>query len=277
MNHSFVSASWNKLVCAGYRIERDGKVVSIVCLRKEHEHADDAQCESCANKGPCEVIDKMLMCAECQIRQQSTKPEIIAKEEKLSLEQVMNQVNRIVDTNAIETKDGDSVKTIIDEAIAGNIKEYKDFFNAKIPSITSLKEMIDNDETIESDKKHYALMHVLYRRVQYLSRVLFMTSIGQREIGAEVKSIQQYMSETIPQLRMKLRAEFAAITPNYTPQVVQKTPKIRKSGNPADKLAESYAKMMKITIEEAKIFMERKLRNECTCKETPGMCKVHNK
>lgn len=264
MNHSFQSAKWSAVACG-------------LCAKAESFHGDSVQCESCSNIGPIEFIGKIAMCQSCQDRHKGTQPEVVKAEEKLSLEQVMNQINRIVETNAIVTSDGDCVKTIIDEAIAGNIKEYKDFFNAKIPSITSLKEMIDSDDSIESDKKHYALMHVLYRRVQYLARVLFMANAGTREIGAEVKSIQQYMSETIPQLRMKLRAEFATITPNYTPQVVKSAPKTRKASNPADKLAESYAKMMKITIEEAKIFMERKLRSECTCKETPGMCKVHNK
>jgi hypothetical protein len=264
MNHSFIAAQWNQIICAK-------------CLQKEYAHKDDVTCEACNNVGPVELIGKMLLCKECALKELTpiVKPEVI---EQLSIEQTLNQVNRILETNQIANADGEAVKDIIDAAIAGNIKEYKDFFNAKIPSIIDLRNLVESDESIPTDKKHYAVMSLLKRRVSYLAMVLFQTRNSQIEIGAEMKSIQFYMAETIPKLRMKLRAEFALNTPNYTPQVIKSgVPKERaKKQTPSDKIASMYAKSMKISFEEAKRIIERGLRENCTCNETPGMCKVHN-
>lgn len=267
MNHSFIAAQWNQIICAK-------------CLQKEYAHGNSVTCEACSNIGPVELIGKILLCAICSAKELTPiiKPEVA---EKLSLDSIFNQVNRILETNQIANSDGEAVKDILDAAIQGNIKEYKDFFNAKIPSIMELKEMIDRDDSIVSvrgDEKHYALMIALRKRVQYLTRVLFQTRNTQIEIGAEMKSIQFYMAETIPKLRMKLRAEFALNTPNYTPQVIKSGVSKPKKGkqNPLDKMAEMYAKSMGIPIEQAKKLMEHGLRDNCTCSETPGMCKVHN-
>ncbi len=270
MNHSFQQAKWSPTACG-------------VCSKAEKFHGDEVQCESCSNIGPIEFIGKIAMCASCQQRHADTpdsEKETIesvppfSTAEQISLEQIRNQVDRLVDSSAISNTHGDTVKSIIDEAIVGNIKEYTDFFNAKIPSIMELKALIDADETITD--KHYALAHALRSRIQYLARVLFQTKAAQIKMGAEVKSIQQYMSDLIPALRVRMRAEFAANTPNYTPQVIKSAPKARKATSPGDKLAENYAKIMKITVEEAKRKLSNKLKDDCTCGETPGMCKVHN-
>jgi hypothetical protein len=266
MNHSFQSAKWSAKACN-------------ICARPESLHGNDVQCECCLNKGPIEIIGKIVMCSDCQERHKNTEVHgpSLEQKEKLSLEQVLNQVDRIVETQAIVNKDGESVKNIIDQAIQGNIKQYTDFFNATIPNIAELKEIINADESIESENKHYALMSALKRRVQYLSMVLFQTRNAQIEMSGEIKSIQHYMAETIPMLRMKLRAEFALNTPNYTPQVIKSAPKPRKTAQSAsDKMAESYAKIMKIPIEQARRMIDNKLRDDCTCSETPGLCKVHS-
>lgn len=264
MNHSFIAAQWNAIICAK-------------CLQKEYAHKDDVTCEACSNVGEVELVNKMLLCQPCALKELT--PVITpAQQEVLSLEQTLNQVNRILETNQIANADGEAVKDIIDAAIAGNIKKYKDFFNAKIPSIISLKDMIESDESIPSDKKHYAVMSLLKKRVSYLAIVLFQTRNSQIEIGAEMKSIQFYMAETIPKLRMKLRAEFALNTPNYTPQVIKsRIPKPHKGKQSTeDKMAAMYAAAMKIPLDQAKKLMANKLRDDCTCSETPGMCKVHN-
>ena len=212
MNHSFISAPWNAKVCSK-------------CVKPEHNergeatHGDSVTCEACNNVGEVELIGKMLLCAPCAQKELIPK-QSIEQVEQLSLEQVLNQVNRIMETQQIVNQSDESVKDILDAAIHGSIKEYKDFFNAKIPSIMELKALVDSDDSIESNQKHYALMSLLKHRVSYLAMVLFQTRNTQIEIGAEMKSIQFYMAETIPKLRMKLRAEFALNTPNYTPQVI---------------------------------------------------------
>lgn len=264
MNHSFIASAWSKTACAK-------------CARTEQVHGNEVQCESCSNIGSVEVVGKILMCAECQARDTNTIPiESISVKEQLSIEQVRIQVDRIVDSNAIQNMNGDSMRSMIDEAIRGNIKEYTDFFNAKIPSINELKESIDNNNTIEPDQKKYALALILRHRIQYLARVLFATKSGQLEMAAEVKVIQEYMGKIIPELRVRLRHEFAQANPNFTPQIIKTTKERGKARSASDKLAESYAKMMKITVDEAKKLLEKKLRNECKCSEMPGICPVHD-
>lgn len=276
MNHSFIAAPWNQKICRGYP-SSDGKVIP--CLQNEESHGKEFPCQACNNVGEVELFNKMLLCTLCVAKEiesiNKPTPEVI---EQLSIDQTLNQVNRILETNQIVNAEGEAVKDIIDAAIAGNIKEYRDFFNAKIPSIMELKTLVESDEKIPSDKKHYAVMSLLKRRVQYLAMVLFQTRNSQIEIGAEMKSIQFYMAETIPKLRMKLRAEFALNTPNYTPQVIKSgVPKQRKGKmSPEDKMAAMYAAAMKIPLEQAKKLMANKLRDDCTCSETPGICKVHN-
>lgn len=271
MNHSFVAAVWSKNACAKCALP-------LMNALGEETHSDHVTCESCKNIGPVNKIGKILMCSECEKRENDTVITIPSIDDRLSLEQIRNQVERIVETNAIVNPNGDSVKSIMDEAIRGNIKVYTDFFNAKIPSIQELKQIIDDDESIIGEEnKRYALAHALKARIQYLARVLFQTKNGQLEMAAEVKVIQNYMATIIPELRMKIRHEFALNTPNYTPQVITKAKTERaKPASASDKLAANYAKMMKITIEEAKALMNRKLRNECKCKEMPGMCPVHD-
>jgi hypothetical protein len=263
MNHTFVAAPWNKSVCMN-------------CALSEQVHADDYPCEACDNKSGVINVGKLLLCQSCASKENlpTSKPVVT---NQLSLEQIINQVDRIVETNQITNQSGDSVKSILDEAIKGDIKQYKDFFNAKMPSILELEEVIAQDSDIIN--KREALAIALRKRVSYLAMVLFQTRSSQIQIGAEIKTIQHYMSEMIPKLRADIRKEFAANTPNYTPQTVQigEKPKARaKSKSPEERLAESYAKSMKISYEDALKKIRNKLRDDCTCSVTPGMCKVHN-
>lgn len=261
MNHSFIAAPWNQKVC-------------VKCTRSVEAHSDKANCEACTNIGPCELVGKILMCADCQVRDSTTPlAESYVVPSKPSLELVVNQVNRLLETDQIRTSDGDTVKSIIDDAIKGNIKEFQDFFNAKLPSIMELKNLIDADETIAD--KRYAMAAALGARVKYLGMVLFQFNSHSIEVSAEVKSIQQYMNSLIPQLRMEQRTQFAANDINFIPQQIKakSAPKVRTSTT--DKLAENYAKLMGVTVEQAKLLIARKLKPECSCAETPGMCKVH--
>lgn len=263
MNHSFVAAVWNNKICAGYI--KDG--VKIPCLQSESSHGDAVLCESCSNVGPVELVNKMLLCASCIAKERAviTEPK---SEPEPPIEKLLERIDKLAESSTI--------KHIMDSAIAGNIKQYRDFFNADIPSIIQLREMIESDDSIAPDQKNYALAKALQRRITYLTMVLFTLRGSEIELTSEVKSIQFYVKDLIPQLRMKLRAEFAELTPNYTPQVIKTTAPKAARKNAQDKLAESYAKMMKIPFEQAQRLLANKLRDECTCSETPGMCKVHS-
>lgn len=270
MNHSFIAAPWNPTTCSK-------------CAFTEDKHGDTVLCEACSNVGPVDISGKMLLCSTC-IEKEKTTEIIPSKEvqERISLDTILNTIDRIVETKQIESMNGDSVKSMIDDAIQGDIKQYTDFFNAKMPSIIDLKNLIDLDDSIVgTENKAYALAAACRKRIQFLARVLFQLKSGEIETAAEIKSIQTYVQKVIPEIRMKLRHEFAEKTPNYTPQTI----KIGKDGptkvkakpkNPEERMAENYAKMMKISYEDALKKIRNKLRDDCTCSETPGMCKVHN-
>ncbi len=279
MNHSFIRAPWSDKVCAKCAIPEFNKA-------GEATHSDKVTCEACSSISEIHLVNKMLLCAVCRDKETQVTGHNSPNEikDKLSLEQVVNQVNRILNEQSpIVNASNENVYSILDRAIQGDIKQYKDFFNANMPSIAELEAIIGADDSICGNtpqetmhQKSYALAVAMRSRINYLTRVIFATESKQVEMAGEVKSIQFYMSELIPKLRTKLRLEFAQNTPNYTPQVVVKEKKQRAANNPQERLAESYAKAMKISIEEARRKLANKLRDECTCSETPGMCKVHN-
>lgn len=295
MKHKFLAKITDKSICA-------------FCSRLPEAHSIDALCESCANRGDCEIKNGILMCPECQslearsiiqnipgpsneaegtsqsdstnhsmsVDSTSVIENKVEPKEQLSIEQLANQVNRLLDTNQIQDISGNSVKTIIDSAIKGNINEFTDFFNAKIPSIIELEQAINADESI-TDKK-YELARLLRARVQYLSKVLFQFNNKAVEMSGEVKAIQHYMGTLIPKLRADIRGEFALNNTEYKPIPIKevKAPKIRLS--PTDRIAEGIAKTMNIPLEQAKRIVLGGLKKtgiECTCSVTPGICKVH--
>src|SRR5260221_6646970 len=169
MNHSFISAAWSINTCAKCATPKFNKL-------GEETHSNEVTCEACNNVGPVTKSGKMLLCYHCESLEHRASPDQAKlSSEQLSIEQVVNQVNRIIDSHQIVNENGENVSTIIDEAIKGNIKEYTDFFNAKIPSIIELKVLVDEDTSIEQSMKAFALAKILRSRVMYLSRVLFQT------------------------------------------------------------------------------------------------------
>lgn len=253
MNHPFQAAAWNKQLCSK-------------CLSGEAVHGDSVTCESCNNVGLVEKVGKLFLCESCAKRENNTPDPVKIDKEEQTIEKFVERINKAAESS--------TVKNVMDAAIQGNIKQYRDFFNAKIPSIVELKELIDNNPEIT--EKSYALAKALQARVTYLTMVLFNLRGSEIELSAEVKSIQFYVKDLIPQLRLAKQAEFAAMTPNYTPVVVKQTAPKSVKKNAQDKLAESYAKMMNISFEQAQRLLANKLRDECSCSETPGMCKVHS-
>uniref|UniRef100_A0A6M3L914 Uncharacterized protein n=1 Tax=viral metagenome TaxID=1070528 RepID=A0A6M3L914_9ZZZZ len=238
-----------------------------ICKRGVIDHTKAATCEACSNTGECELIGTMLLCESCQAKENTTQsiPPVVI--ETKTTESLIGQINKVAEST--------TVKSLVDSAIKGNIKQYTDFFNASMPSILSLKELIDSTPDISNDEKHYELARALADRIKHLTEKLFEARTTEIQMSAEVKSIQQYMNQLIPQLRIEKRAEFAANNIDYQPTTPKevKAPKVRLSTE--DKLAEGYAKLMKIPIEQAKMLMRNKLKDSCTCKVTPGICVVH--
>lgn len=264
MNHEFVKSAWNQLVCAKCALAIDKHVV--------------LQCEACSsNDTSCKLIDGMYLCASCAEKHTSAKltTQVIPPEinDGHKIERIVNQANRLIETDQIQSDNGASIRSIIENAVKGNINEFKDFFNAKIPSIIELTTAVENDETI-TDKK-YEVAKLLKGRLQHLSHVLFEFNHKSLEMSAEVKCVQQYMNQLIPSLRIEQRNQFAENNIDYNPPTIKKpsAPKVRLSNE--DKMAEMYAKSMHIPIEQARKLLAQRLRQDCTCKETPGMCPVH--
>jgi len=266
MSHPFIKALWNANVCAK-------------CAKPKSAHDTLTECQSCNTVSECEItkIDgkELSLCADCLTKHNEAvvNASRIETQRIERLQDLVNHANEQIDKFA----DGTSVKNIIEQAIQGNIKEYTDFFNAKMTPIVELEKLVSESPDYKDDaERKYALATILSRRIKYLSQVLFSFRTGEIELAAEVKSIQGYMNTLIPKLREDKRKEFSENDITYAPpNATNKTPKIRMTTG--DKLVENYAKIMKVPIDVARRKLAGRLREECTCSETPGMCKVHNK
>ena len=128
MLHPFQAAAWNKSICSK-------------CLASELMHGSNVTCDSCSNVGLVDKVGKLFLCEACARRELSTIPApIIAVNQEPSIEKILENIDKLAESN--------TVKNIMDAAIKGNIKQYRDFFNADIPSIIELKALIDADESI---------------------------------------------------------------------------------------------------------------------------------
>lgn len=263
MNHPFIKAPWNANVCAK-------------CAKAKDLHELLPTCESCGKVIDCDVIEfqgkKLTLCVECKTKHnKAIELEIkIEKERSDSVNKFINDSNRLADSQTI--------KSIVDQAITGNIKQYTDFFNAKMVPIVELEKLInESPEFKDNDERTYYLARTIHTRMKYLTDVLFHLRSGEMELTAEVKVIQEYMNNLIPKVREEKRKEFAEHDITYqVPTNAPKTPKMRLSTE--DKMAEDLARALKIPIEVAKRKLANKMRNEnveCTCAVTPGICKRH--
>lgn len=198
MNHSFSKSNFHDYC--------------VVCKKDAIAHSDEAICEACNNIGPCNLVNDILMCIDCETAEMNTRMNIIEKKDIVYTDK--SNVFEKVLSNARQT----------DLSV-----EYKaDLFNAATVSIQALKDAIDADGSIEN--KHYKLAEVLKERFEHFQSVIFAENQIIMDAANNQKAIQVYLNNLANKLRFEEREKLklADITYQVKPVGPVKTPRINK-------------------------------------------------
>lgn len=232
-----------------------------VCSRVEHDHTSIAQCECCPNIGDCEVIDNMLMCASCQLRDKQIKQEVGIEAPNLTERE--NLVARLV--------------AQISKNQPLNRRQY---FVGQIKPIVDIEAEIALLD-LSDDEKRFTLAQVVEKNLIQVRRAIVENNQAGEELRGAAIADQKYLNQLVPQLREEEREKFKLFDINYKPTAVTASvtsPKPRMSAS--DKAIESFAKMLGISVEQAKLQLNTAAAQitkdiPCTCQVTPGFCKKH--
>lgn len=244
MNHSF-NKNLNNL-CA-------------ICSRPELDHSSIAQCECCTNVGDCEIVNKMLMCAECQAREANTisTPEHPFDPTRERIVELLNSLehsmNIPMDRRSYFVGRITAIVDIENQLIAAGV-EYPEYELAKIVE----KSLVIARANIVEKQKEI------------------------QELQGIAVADQRYLNQLVPKLREEEREKFKLFDINYKPTAVTTpaTPVSKPRQSASDKAIESFAKMLGISVEQAKLQLSAAAQAitkdiPCTCSETPGFCKKH--
>lgn len=175
------------------------------------KHGNNAECESCNNKGILQVCNKMALCREC-----------VAKEIENSLPSV--PVSEITPNKVLEN-------TVLQMSrdIDNSIRVSSDLFNAQTTPIMDIKNAIDSDASIPADKKHYVLAERLLERFNTHKRAIFDMQEAIVKEHTNQRAIQQYLNNLASQLQTEEREKLKLADINYKPEVVKEVkPKVAK-------------------------------------------------
>lgn len=235
------------------------------CGRNIIEHGSEAQCEGCPNKGPCNIFNGMLLCESCE-RHDIELAEIQAKEKVEAIAKDNPRDNRITE-----------LTNLLGKEIPQDSRQY---FVSEITSITDIEiKLVEAGQ----ENPQYKLCELVEARISKLRAHLFEIKKLEVELKVDMITDQKYLNQMVPKLREEEREKFKAYDISYKPSAP-----IAAAKNPSgprmsasERALENYAKMLGITVEQAKKAMASAIGNsisaKCTCSETPGVCKIHPK
>lgn len=221
-------------------------------------HTALAQCESCPNMGECNVIDEILMCATCEARDIEIKRELgLNKPTNERESRIVELINRLA------------------KEIPSDRRAY---FVGRITAIVDIEHEL---RAAQSENPNFELARIVEANIARLRTNITGLHQSVREAQGEIVADQKYLNILVPQLREEEREKFKQYDINYKPSEVSipssSASKPRQSAS--DKAMESYAKMLGISVEQARIAMSNAIKTttgaKCSCAETPGICKVH--
>lgn len=270
-NHSFVPSKLNALLCAS-------------CYRPAESHSTDTNkptCESCSNQDKLTDVNGIWMCPDCLSKEleiasepkttigipKPSGPEFV----KSAVSYMSNQINK--DHEPVN-KQNEAINALGSQSISRS----EDFFNARTIAISDRWATIVADDSIENENKHYQLAKEVREHYLHLKEVLFKTIETQLEITSHQRANQIYLNQLASKLREEERVKLHLANIDYIPPTPKATPKVKV--NKDDKIAADYARIMGIPIETARRLIGNKLKEvvgDCTCAETPGICKIHSK
>lgn len=237
MKHSFIASITDNQTCAK-------------CKRDEQAHGSSATCESCLMSGVCEINeDDILMCATCEKRDDEIKVE-------LSLEKVKELREELKPEKTFAEELITVAKTIeIDQELGTS----QDFFNAETVAIVDLQKAIENDVEVPQDQKHFELVRVIRARYAHFRATLFEIKKVELEIVSRERALQYRLNDLAGKFRSDEREKLKLQDLTYIPkEIATKAPKVKLS--PEEKLIEQYAQYMKISIEQATVLFNNKMK-----------------
>jgi ribosomal protein L37AE/L43A len=260
--HKFNPSKLNQTLCA-------------VCYRTEELHGK-VECESCSRVASLTNVNGMWICQLCLDKEL----EVVVSS---PTSQVEIQSTPITIANEINTdhRPTEIQNQSINKLGSQAISRSEEFFNARTIAIADRWKSIQLDETINAENKHYELAREVREHFLHMKNVLFQAVEVQLECAANQKADQVYLNTLASKLReeerVKLHLQNIDYIPPTIPKSIPKGPKLSKD----DKIAADYARIMNIPIETARRLINNKLKEvtgfTCTCKETPGLCKIHVK
>lgn len=187
----------------------------VQCGFPEAMHTEKAKCEVCDDhKGPLQVFRTILMCQACRQKEQ----EAIANNEASAEQRVVEQRESFVKRQAADMM----------KELDASITIRTDYFNADIPSVMSIKAIIDADETYATvDAKRFALALAIRERFEKDKKILFEVREVETKIASTMRAMQSYMSDLASTMKAEERAKLQLENINYkpTPPKVDKQPK----------------------------------------------------
>lgn len=232
MNHSFSKSNFHPN-CA-------------VCNKNETSHSNQATCEACSNIGPCNIVNNILLCNECESKEMdarlnilnssTTVDKILSDTWKCSNCSVINNIlnKQCTKCKSIRPTEYDSLAKMdnlilsTSRAIDQNITVKTDLFNAHTISIEELRLAIENDPSIEN--KNYKLAEVLKERHEHFQHIIFDNNAIIVDAANGQKAIQVYLNNLANKLRSEERTKLklADITYEVKPVGPIKAPSIKK-------------------------------------------------
>lgn len=221
-----------------------GTKICKTCKKVESEHFEIASCESC-NRAPepCRYNeDEILMCESCLKRDIEIKSELSAAK---------------VSEETIATEPLSELAAAIQ--IDNNLTTSQDFFNAETVSMVELEQIIARDTTVADDQKHFKFVEVIRERHKMFRQKLFEVKQLEVEILSRERAMQYRLNDIASKFRLDEREKLKLQDLSYTPkEVATKAPKIKMTME--DKLIENYARLMKVTVEQAKTMFRNKMK-----------------
>lgn len=268
------------------------EIVCAICRRPEVDHGPEATCENCGKVADCDFHNRILVCNECAGISKEAAPakklDIIPGSLPLTplpaleierstieqLEQVRSELNDI-DTSSqkIENK-------VHRENAYTTIKSSEDFFNAETEALVDLEKRIMNDESLgEQQERYFEFGRQVRARIMHFQEVIKQSIDIQLECASNQRADIVALNQLVSKLRTEYREKLHLESIDYIP--VRPSNKVsvpRSKTSKTDKMIEQIATVMKMPVAQARIIYENQLKASgivCTCKETPGICRVH--
>lgn len=198
MRHPFKSQNGN--LCA-------------VCQRDYLSHTVLALCEACDNKGECDLVESMLLCASCEAAH------ILAR-----ANQVNESIGIIDNTLSTQPYDTDTPEALLNKAreIDSRMRYNGDFFNAETISHIDLKKAIDANPSIPSDQKALEYQKMLMSRFEQFQQVIFDCDNEKFQALQRLSGIKKSLREFGNDLQKDIQKKLAESDAHYIPAPIVK-------------------------------------------------------